>query len=95
MAAARTLYRFGLLRNAGLSYREFDIPDLWRSNRNGTYVRIAVRLLRAEPALDKPSLWSAIQDAVRRETGDEPARTNQGGPTLAFQLWHLGLIVAR
>ena len=34
-----------------------------------------------------------IQQAVRREVGDEPARTNQGGPTLAYQLWHLGLIV--
>ena len=24
---------------------------------------------------------------MRRETGDEPARTSQGGPTLAYQLW--------
>ena len=95
MAAARTLYQFGRLREAGMPYRQCDISELWRSNRNGTYALIATRLLRTNPRLDKTSLWSAIQDAVRRETEDEPARTNQGGSTVAFQLWNLGLIVDR
>ena len=45
------------------------------------------------PHLSKISVLPEIQQAVRREVGDEPARTNQGGPTLAYQLWHLGLIV--
>ena len=93
MAAANALYRFGRIRDAGLPWRECDIPELWRSARNGTYAMLAVRLLHTDPDLGKASLWSAIQDAVRRETGYEPARTNQGGPTVAFQLWHLGLIV--
>ena len=54
---------------------------------------LALRLLRTEPALNKTRLWGRIQDIVRSEVGAEPARSNQGGPTLAFQLWHLGLIV--
>ena len=93
MMAARTLYELGRLKNGGLSFRDCEIPELWNHSRNGTYAILATRLLRANPHLSKTSLWREIQQAVRREVGDEPARTNQGGPMLAYQLWHLGLIV--
>ena len=46
------------------------------------------------PGLNKTNLWLEIQESVRREVGDEPAASEQGGPSLTFQLWHLGLIVA-
>lgn len=92
-AAARTLYEFGRIRDAGEAYRDCDIGDLWLRSRNGAYAMLAVRLLQEDPRLDKTRLWARIRDAVRRETGDEPAVSNQGGPTLAYQLWHLGLIV--
>ena len=95
MVAANTLYQFGRLTNAGMPFSECDIPGLWRQSRNGTYAMLALRLLQANPESGKAALWREIQKAVRRETGDEPAGTNQGGPTVAFQLWHLGLIVDR
>lgn len=93
MVATNTLYQFGRLKNAGMPFRECDIPELWQGSRNGTYAMLALRLLRADPELGKARLWREIQKAVRSETGDGPARTNQGGPTVSFKLWHLGLIV--
>ena len=93
MMAAKMLFELGRLKNGGSPFRDCDIPQLWNYSRNGTYAIFATRLLRASPHLSKSSLWQEIQQAVRREVGDEPARTNQGGPTLAYQLWHLGLIV--
>ena len=93
MAAARTLYEFGRIRDGGMPFLECDIVDLWPCSRNGTYAMLAIRLLRDDPALGKARLWRGIQEAVRRETGDEPALSNQGGPTLAFLLWGEGVIV--
>ena len=93
MVAARTLYEYGRIRDGGNPYLDCDIDSLWQQSRNGTYAILAIRLLRSEPALNKTGLWGRIQDIVRREIGAEPARFNQGGPTLAFQLWHQGLIV--
>ena len=61
--------------------------------RNGTYAMLAIRLLRDDPALSRARLWSGIRHAVGLETGDEPAASNQGGPTLAFLLWRQGVIV--
>lgn len=93
MVAAKTLYEYGRVRDGGLPFRECETGELWNRSRNGAYAILAVRLLRERPALNNSELWFAVQDVVRRETGDEPARSNQGGPTLAFQLWHLDLIV--
>ena len=93
IAAARTVYEFGRIRDSGNPYLDCDIDWLWRRSRNGTYAMLAIRLLRTESALNKTRLWARIQDIVRCEIGAEPARSNQGGPTLAFQLWHQDLIV--
>ena len=93
MVAARTLYQYGRLKNGGLPFRECEIPELWNHSRNGTYAILATKLLRGNPNLSMSSLWLEVQRAVRREVGDEPAGSNEGGATLAFQLWHLGLIV--
>ena len=92
-AAAKTLHEFGRLKDGGLPYKVCEISELWNHSRNGTYAILATRLLWANPHLSKASLWREIQEAVRREAGHEPACSNQGGPTLAYQLWHLGLIV--
>ena len=92
MVAARTLYEYGRLKNGGLLFRECEIPELWKQSRNGTYAILATRLLRTNSSMGKNLLWREIQRAVRREVGEEPASSNQGGPTLTFQLWHLGLI---
>ncbi len=93
MIAAKTLYEMGRIKNGGPPFTDRALAELWSLSRNETYAILATRLLRANPRLSKASLWTEIQHVVRREIGDEPARTNQGGPSLAYQLWHLGLIV--
>ena len=93
MVAARTLYEYGRICGGGKPFQDCDIEHLWRLSKNGTYAMLALRLLGTDPTLNKTRLWSRIQDTVRCEMGAEPAASNQGGPTLAFQLWHLGLIV--
>ena len=91
-AAAETLYEFGRLKNTDRPFKRYDISELWHRRRNGTYAIIAIRLLRYNPNLSLTDLWSKIKRTVRAKTGDEPARSNQGGPTLAYQLWHAELI---
>lgn len=93
MVAARTLYEYGRIRDGGKPFQDCDMERLWQRSRNGAYAMLALRLLRADPGLNKARLWSQIQDIVRVEMGAEPAGSNQGGPTLAFHLWQLGLIV--
>ncbi len=60
---------------------------LWEVSRNGTCAILATRLLRENPSLGKAELWREIQRTVRREVGEEPAGSDQGGPKLTFQLW--------
>ena len=85
MVAARTLYEFGRIRSGGMPFLDCDVAELWGRARNGTYAILAIRLLSADPTLNKAQLWLGIQDEVRWETGDEPAASNQGGPTLTFK----------
>ena len=93
MKAAEILYDLGRLKDGGLPFRDCEISDLWNRSRNGTYAILATRLLRERPDMSKASLWEEIQCAVRRETGDEPACKDPDAARLAYQLWHLGLIV--
>ena len=92
MTAAKILYEYGRLKDGGLPFKECEIPELWKQSRNGCYAILAARLLGADSSLDKNALWRKIQRAVRRELGEEPAGSDQGGAALTFQLWHLGLI---
>ena len=93
MATTRTLYEFGRIRGGEVPFRDCDVAELWGRSRNGAYGMLAIRLLSADPTLNMTELWLRIQSAVRRETGEEPAASNQGGATVVFKLWHLGLIV--
>ena len=94
MMAARTLYELGRIKDGGKPFKDHETSELWEKyGKNGTYAILATRLLRENPLLSKTSLWPEIQQAVRCEVGDEPARTDEDGPRLAYQLWHLGLIV--
>ena len=93
MKAAEILYDLGRLKDGGLPFRDCEISDLWNRSKNGTYAILATRLLRESPHVSKKLLWEEIQRAVRRETGDEPACNDEGAARLAYQLWHLGLIV--
>ncbi len=83
---------FGRLRDAGVPRSDCDISELWHRNRNGAYAMLAARLLCASPDLDRTALWWEVREAVRRETGGKPARTDQGAATVSLKLWRLGLV---
>lgn len=95
MSAAETLYRFGQLRDAGVSRSDCDISELWHRNRNGVYAMLAARLLCANPDLGNAALWRKVRETVRCETSGEPAGSDQGAATVTLKLWRLGLIVGR
>ena len=91
--AAETLYRFGRLRDAGVSWSDCDIPELWHRNRNGAYALIAARLLSVNSDLGNAALWQEVRKIVRREIGNDPASSDQGAATVTLKLWRLGLVV--
>lgn len=93
MKAAETLYKMGRIRDGDIPFRDYSIPEIWKDSKNGTYALISLRLLNDHPDLNLTDLWDEIKTVVRNEAGEEPAQSNQGGPTLAYKLWHLGLIV--
>ena len=92
--AAETIYRFGRLRNASVPCSDCDMSELWHrtGNRNGAYAMLAARLLCANPDLDRTALCREVREAVRREAGGKPARTDQGAATVTFKLWCLRLV---
>ena len=49
MAAAKTLYEHGRLKDGGKPFKECKIPELWQSSKNGTYALLATRLLCKPP----------------------------------------------
>ena len=67
--------------------------DLWTRSRNGAYAILAISLLRKQPMLNKDRCGLESRKLCGRKSASRPAVSNQGGPTLAFQLWHQRLIV--
>lgn len=92
MAAARTLYELGRIAGHG-SVRKIPLSRVSREySKNGAYAIAAIECLKVDPTQSLTSLWRAIQERIRVETGEEPAVSNQGGPTLTYKLWQLGLL---
>lgn len=91
-AAAKTLYELGRIIGHGTA-RNLPLSQVVRKHsKNGAYAIAAIELLNKEPALDLTTLWSRIQQRIRTESGEEPAASNQGGPTLTYKLWQMGLV---
>lgn len=92
MAAARTLYRLGYILGYG-SVQRLPLDQVSREySKNGAYAVAAIECLKEDPTLSLDNLWRAARDRFRAKTGEEPAASNQGGPTLTFKLWKLGLL---
>jgi hypothetical protein len=93
MNAAKTLYELGRLNGHGRNPQAISLTDVWQTySKNGAYAIAAIECLNNEPNLPLATLWQMIQNKIRQNIGEEPAVSNQGGPTLTFKLWHLGLI---
>lgn len=93
MIGTKTLYLLGRIKNSNMLYQNLPPRDIWNNySINGAYAMLALEGLSQNPDILLDDLWLYIQQRIRKELGEEPARTNQGGPTVAFKLWHLGMI---
>lgn len=92
MVAARTLYELGRVSSHGKTQEVALMEVLENHSKNGAYAIAAIDCLNQDPTLTLTSLWSQVQERIRGELGVEPAASNQGGTTLAYKLWHLGIV---
>ena len=93
MIGTKTLYLLGRIKNSDMPYQNLPLRDVWNNySKNGAYSILALKGLSQNPDISIPDLWRYIQHQIHEELGEEPARSNQGGPTVAFKLWHLGMI---
>ena len=94
MKGAETLYRLGRIKGGGMERTDPLLREILdEHSKNGVYAVLALDELEQAPDISLTELWKKIQIRVQNELGEEPAASNQGGPTVAFKLWHLGLIV--
>ena len=92
MKGAETLYLLGRINGGNMPFKASSFHDVCQNfSKNGAYAILALDVLSQEPGILLTALWCRIQTRVR-ELGECPAKSNQGGPTVAFKLWHLGLI---
>ena len=63
-----------------------DVMDKY--GKNGVYAKMAIEFLRAETFLNLNSLWNRVQEKYKKESGKNPAISNQGAVTVAFKLYN-------
>ena len=94
MKGAETLYLLGRIKGGGMERTNPLLREILdEHSKNGVYAVLALEELEKAPGISLTELWKKIQIRVQNELSEEPAASNQGGPTVAFKLWHLGLIV--
>lgn len=93
MKGAETLYRLGRIKESKKPFRKPELEEIWNCSANGAYAILALEYISEKPNISRSELWARIQDRIRSELSEEPAKFNQGAPTVAYKLWHLGLIV--
>ena len=90
---AETLYLLGRIKGFG-RFQNPGLGDIRRNySKNGVYAILALEYIQREPNMSQSELWHKIKERFRRELNEKPAESNQGGPTVAYKLWYLGLIV--
>ncbi|MDE2721890.1 MAG: dTMP kinase [Gemmatimonadota bacterium] len=93
MNSAEVLYRLGRIKGSGQRFRNPELKEIWNYSTNGVYAILALKFISEKPDISRSALWPMIQDHIRSELGEEPAKFNQGAISVAYKLWHLGLIV--
>lgn len=92
MNAARTLFELGYVKGHG-NPKRVDLTYVTEQySKNGTYALLALAIFQENPPIRLEALWQNIRSRYRNETGDEPALSNQGGTTLTYKLWKLGIL---
>lgn len=93
MAATRTLYELGRIKNSGMPFKEPSLRQVCDYSKNGAYAILALRIIAEEPEISQGDLWKRVKILFEYELGDKPAKTDQGAATIAFKLWKSKLIV--
>ncbi len=93
MNGTEVLYRLGRIKGSGQPFRNPELKEIWNYSTNGAYAILALEYISEKPDISRSEFWTRIQDRIRAELDEEPAKFNQGAPTVAYKLWHLGLIV--
>ena len=93
MIGVKTLYLLGRIKDSDIAFQNLPLRDVWNNySKNGAYSILALEGLSQNPEVSIHDLWHYIQHRIRDELGEEPSKSEQGGPTIAFKLWHIGLI---
>ena len=94
MKAAETLYELGRIRGGNKSFNNLPLKKVVDNySKNGAYAVLAIECLSQDSDTSTNELWNAIRKRFKHELGEDPATSDQGGTTLAYKLWHLGLII--
>jgi len=93
MNSAEVLYQLGRIKGNGQPFRNPELKEIWNCSTNGAYAILALKFISKKPDISRSELWPMIQDRIRSELSEEPAKFNQGALSVAYKLWHLGLIV--
>ena len=93
MNGTKTLYLLGRINGGNVPYKALPIHTISETySKNGAYAILAIELLSLDSMVSGNDLWTKVRTRFREETGEEAALSNQGGTTIAYKLWHLGLI---
>ena len=94
MNGTKTLYLLGRIKGTNIPYKDISIQEIWSSySKNGAYAILSLEILRDKPDILLKDLWNEVKKRYQKELGEKPAKSNQGGTTIAYNLWDLGLIV--
>ena len=93
MNGAAILYQLGRIKGSRKPFQSPELKEIWNGSTNGAYAILALKYISEKPNISRSELWTRIQEGIRSELGEEPAEFNQGAPSVAYKLWHLGLIV--
>jgi len=91
--AGYTLWYLGRIKRSNRERVERSIDEVKNQlSRNGAYAILGQEILSKSPNLNKSDLFRRIQVEYRRRTNDEPAGSDQGGPTLTWILFNAGML---
>ena len=92
--AAETLYELGCIRCGNKSFKNLPLKEVVDNySKNGVYAVLAFDYLNQGSDTSTNELWNIIRKRFKRELGEASATSDQGGTTVAYKLWHLGLII--
>ena len=91
---AETLYLLGRIKGGRKERKNSSLHEVLHNySKNGVYAVLALDELELNPDISLKDLWEKIRARVQNDLDEKPAISNQGGPTVAFKLWHLGLTI--